>query len=117
MNRMTALLLALIMALSLAACGGNSSDNDPASKITEADLEGNWVREDTGWPAEAVGDKFIVTTISSSGSESQAHKNIYSVKDGIMSLSSIKGDDDYKIIVEDGKVVRLEGMYTYVRAD
>lgn len=117
MKRITALILALIMVLSLAACGGSSNDNDPASKITEADLEGNWVREDTGWPAEAVGDKFIVTTISSSGSKSQAHKNIYSVKDGIMSLSSIKGDDDYKIIVEDGKVVRLEGMYTYVRAD
>lgn len=113
MKRILALVLALVMALSLMACGGS----DPASKITVADLEGNWVREDTGWPAEAVGDKFIVTTISSSGSKSQAHKNIYSVKDGIMSLSSIKGDDDYKIIVEDGKVVRLEGMYTYVRVD
>lgn len=116
MKRITILILAIIMGLSLVACGSSSND-DPASKITVADLEGDWVREDNGWPASIVGDNFVATTIISDEHSRKTTSTIYNVEDGIMSLHWEKGKDDYKIIVENGRAVRLEGMYTYVRVD
>ena len=113
MKKLLALTLTILLVFSLSACGGN----DPASKITVADLEGDWVREDKGWPASIVGDNFVATTIISDEFTEETISTIYNVEDGIMSLHWEKGKNDYKIIVENGRAVRLEGMYTYVRVD
>lgn len=107
MKKIAALLLALVMALSLAACGGASAKN-----IKETDLDGEWVRESDGWPMTIhSGSVEALEAISEHGSKTSINST-FQLEDGVMAFGSKK----YNVIVEKGQVTRLENDdYTYVR--
>lgn len=121
MKRFIALFFATVMIFTLAACGGNTSDaetgNTSAKDITLADLDGEWIREDNGWPVTISSGHFKVMENKSGGSTFVANRYISSVENGIASLSWEKGEDDYTVVVENGKATRLEGKYTYIRLE
>lgn len=111
MKKMAALLLALALALalSLAACGGGVS----ADNVTMADLRGDWVREDNGWPMTITQDAVERVTGGNGGSSVSTS---FRVENGLL----VKGSqepyiEEYKIVVSGGRVTRLEGSsYSYV---
>lgn len=111
-TRILALFLSLLMAAALAGCSGTTSKS-----ITMADLDGDWIREDNGWPATISSGNMTVIERKEGGSTTSAKKSIYAVEDGVMSLHWEKGKDDYNIVVENGIPTRLEGAYTYVRME
>lgn len=109
MKKMAALLLALVMALSLAACGGGAS----ADNVTMADLCGDWVREDNGWPMTITQD--AVERVTSRNGESSVSTS-FRVENGLL-ISGYQEpyNEEYKIVVSGGRVTRLEGSsYSYV---
>lgn len=119
MKKLIVLLITALLVFSLVGCGseGGSSSSKASKNITMSDLDGEWIREDNGWPA-TISSGYIRVMESKTGSSSTtAERSIYSVENGVMSLSWEKGKDDYNIIVEDGVATRLEGEYTYVRLE
>ena len=109
MKKMAALLLALALALSLAACGGGVS----ADNVTMADLCGDWVREDNGWPMTITQDAIERVTGGNGGSSVSTS---FPVENGLLVNGSQEPYiEEYKIVASGGRVTRLEGdSYSYV---
>lgn len=120
MKKLIALLLALVLALSLVACGNGESGGSKVSakNVTMADLCGEWVREDNGWPMTITQDMAKRLDSKDGATKTSSEKNFRIENGSLINGYQEPYIDEYKIIIEDGKVTRLEGAtHTYVRLE